>query len=199
MNDKMPISMRELNLFLLSSSGPFVALSIIVFGVAFKIYTGISAVDISIVLVMFFTRSYVEWFFHRYVWHARSLKIGRYFFQNPIAVMHARHHQNPCDITGLLFGGKGVFLAFLAIIFSSYMVIGDIGISMSLAIGFMIILLTYEWFHVLCHSSMAPRLSLLSKIIENHRVHHDENPRVCFSVSSLMADKLLGTTKDAGS
>lgn len=195
----MPATYAELWRFLMAASGPRTTLALGVLGVAYLAVSGFHWLYLLLILLIVGLRSIVEWFFHRYVWHARPLRIGNRRFQNPVAVMHGRHHKDPFDVTGLLFGGRGVLVVHIVIVAGANWLLGDLGIAVSLATGFLVILFIHEWFHVLCHSQMVPRSKLLARIVDNHRVHHYENPRVCFGVSSLLADTLFGTGQpDAG-
>ena len=56
-----------------------------------------------------------------------------------------------------------------------------------------VVLLAYEWIHLLIHTSHVPRNWLFKRIWRNHRLHHFKSEHYWFNVSTYGVDGLLGT------
>lgn len=184
---RMPGSVEEVSGLLLQSPGPVLALALLLVGSALQVYWGTTGPALGIAVVLVLLRSFLEWFFHRCIWHVRPARLG-----NPIAAAHRWHHEHPDDPEGVVFGWQGVLALYLLALSVCSPVTG-IPPAVAVADGFMLLLLIYEWFHVLAHSNVAPGSPWLSQIIANHRRHHDGAWDACFGVSSTLADKVLGT------
>ena len=192
MTSRLPENFRELNTVFFFSPGPIVAFFIIgcsTFALS-KLAFSIWAVLCSSAIVMF--RSASEWFFHKYIWHAKGVKFAGSLYVNPIAKMHENHHRNPEDLSGLIFGGYAVAGLSVVVLGLTAIVFG-LGNALVILIGYLLSILLYEWFHLLSHSCVKPNSPFLSKVISRHRYHHYKDSGSCYCVSQIWADKLFGT------
>ena len=187
---KMPKTMGELNVFFISSPGPAVALLTLIISVFLQWQLGSPWYLLTVAAV--FGRSLSEWLLHRYVWHVPEIKLASIRISNPIARLHAQHHLNPDEPSGVLFGGRMVTLLFILIALSGMAFLSFQGTLAALTVA-SVMLLLYEWCHLLAHSNVVPRSSFLRKLADQHRYHHI-NQESCFAVSQVWADKLFGTS-----
>lgn len=187
----MPETMKELNVFFFSSAGPLVALLILIGSLVAQRHFGVPSGYFLVLAIATFGRSLVEWLLHRYIWHTPAVQIAGLRIVNPIASLHMKHHLDPDNPEGVLFSGKMVFflLIFVAIFGGLFL-----GIQSALTVLTVasLMLLFYEWFHLLAHSNVEPRFSFLKEAAHQHR-HHHIYQQECFGVSQLWADRLLRT------
>lgn len=196
MTNNMPASYKGVVFFMLKHSGPKIALLVIVMCLGYRFYMGWVFWDFLIVGLMFSFRGFLEWSFHSYIWHSRPLPVVRWRIRNPVAVMHTNHHKNPYDSDGLIFGGIGVVLVCALLMLGGWLVFNSLSLGISIVLGFMIVLLNHEWHHVLAHSGINPVSPLFRKAVMCHRLHHQGNANTCMGVSSVLADKVLGTYEE---
>lgn len=188
----MPQNYREVALFMLGHGGPKVAIAAISFCMLARWQLGWHWMDVAVVAAMFFLRGFLEWVFHRYVWHSHPLPFVGWRIRGPIATMHANHHKNPYASDGLIFGAPGVLLVCSLIVGAGQFVVG-FSLSVSMLLGFLLVLVTHEWHHVIAHSGINPVSPLFRRAVECHRQHHHGSSNACMGVSSALADRLLGT------
>lgn len=144
-------------------------------------------------IVFFMSRGFIEWFLHYYFWHENHLPIINKRINNPIAKMHELHHNSPNCIENLLFGGKSVCMVTFLLLSITFVITKNLGLSITICFSFLVILLCYEWCHLIAHSNIKPKSSFFKVIINNHRIHHFKDKTRCFGVSSTIADKFFGT------
>jgi sterol desaturase/sphingolipid hydroxylase (fatty acid hydroxylase superfamily) len=194
----MPRSYREVAAFMWRHSGPRLSLALLMAGLLSKATGDTSWVDGAIVLAMFLLRGFLEWPFHKYVWHSSPLPLVGWRLRNPVADMHARHHRDPFQSEGLIFGAPGVALACTLIFLMGSGLTGSPSLGVTFVIGFIVVLVTHEWHHVIAHSGIEPVSPLFRRAVRCHRWHHYADGQACMGVSSVLADRLLGTYHDPG-
>lgn len=188
----MPNSFGELNGIFLSRREPLAALLLLLLGLACHAVVGMTWSSVAVPVLVVGSRSLLEWLGHRYILHARPLRLGRRTLVNPVARMHAEHHGHPEGLDGIFFGARAVVATTLLLFATTAPVLG-LRHSLGLVNGYVAALLIYEWFHLLAHSSIAPRSSWLRHVVAHHRHHHAVDPAACYCVSAIWADRLLGT------
>lgn len=189
----LPSTYREVIIFMFRHSGPWVSAVLLMCGVVIKLNLGWHLADVVLILSAFFLRGFLEWPFHLYIWHGHPLPFLRWRIRNPISAMHAKHHKFPHDADGLIFGGAGV--AGVCALITVFMLIltGSPSFATTAVIAFLIVLFTHEWHHVIAHSAIGDVSPLFRRAVLCHRYHHHIDGRSCMGVSSVLADKLLGT------
>lgn len=193
MNNQMPTNYKEVAGFMLSHSGPKVALLALILCLIYMGGHGWHWVDVGIVSSMFFLRGFLEWTFHKYVWHSHPLPLVHWKIKGPIAIMHANHHKNPYASEGLIFGAPGVLAVCALITGGGFLVLQSFSLGVSFLTGFLLVLMVHEWHHVLAHSNIDPISPLFRRAVMCHRLHHHEDARAYMGVSSVLADKVMGT------
>lgn len=191
-NLKEMSSAKDLVALFSRQSGPRVLLLAIVGLTLFQqFYFGWSYIEIVVVILFFFLRGFVEWGVHAYIMHAAPLPLLRKRIKNPIYDMHIYHHRHPDDIDGLFFKGRSVFFLLLTAFITTTLISLRLSImvTLCLALG----LLMYEVFHMLSHSGIKVKNSVLMRTIMNHRFHHAVSAQQFYGVSSRLADKVLNT------
>jgi len=180
--------------FMFSRSGPIaLLLGLLLFSVYRLFLSDPLLIDFVIMAVFIGCRSFVEWGLHMYIFNAAKLPLVGWRLRNPISAMHMEHHKNPSCPEGLFFGWAGVLMVVLLSFSILTLVFGDVRLAASGVIAVIINLLLYEWFHLISHSSISPTSRFFRRAVDNHRRHHSEDGRLSLGVSSILADKLLGT------
>lgn len=192
----MPTNYREVAKFMLNHSGPKLALVALFCSLLYRVHHGWGAIDLVLVSGLVIFRGFLEWIFHKYVWHSHPLPVLGWRIKGPIATMHANHHKSPHASEGLIFGAPGVLGVCVILLAGSWLVFGSASLGVSVLIGFLAVLMIHEWHHVLAHSNINPVAPVFRKAVMCHRMHHHGDPRECMGVSSVLADKVMGTCKE---
>lgn len=193
-----PASYKEAVPFMFSYSGPQLLVLLLVFFLIARYLFGSFSIWEAVIFFTFIAlRSFMEWGLHKYIFNADPLPLTRWRLISPISRMHQIHHEHPYQVEALFFGWKGV----LAVVSGSWcallFIFMDVSMALSGGAAVIINLLLYEWFHLLAHSNIVPRFKPFYEAVSNHRSHHFNDGRGSFSVSSAIADKLLGTFNKA--
>lgn len=189
----MPRTYGEIVAFMWRHAGPRLSLALLAAGALWKAVAGATWLDGSIVLAMFLLRGFLEWPFHKYVWHSSPLPLLGWRLRNPVADMHARHHKDPFQSEGLIFGAPGVAIVCTTLFLMGAGLTGSASLGITTVIGFIVVLVTHEWHHVLAHSGIEPVSPLFRRAVRCHRWHHYADGQSCMGVSSVLADRLFGT------
>ncbi|MFZ5722960.1 MAG: sterol desaturase family protein [Pseudomonadota bacterium] len=192
--EKFPENYPEAVRFMFSHAGPGLLLAILISALAARpMLGGISWRDAVIVLLFVGLRGFMEWGLHRYVFNAAPLPLLGVRLHNPISVMHGTHHANPRQAEALFFGWKGVLLVLFLSLLTLLLLFRDVGLAVSGLLAVVVNLLLYEWFHLVAHSSIAPSFPPFRAAVHNHRRHHFVDGDHSFGVTSILADRVLGT------
>lgn len=148
---------------------------------------------------------FVEWTIHVYLLHARPFTLLGRRIEMLSAREHRAHHEAPTVLEGVLIPVYAVLLFLMAIAavnwelsFPIHLVLGGprlayatTGVATSFAI-----LSAYEWTHFLIHTPHRARSRYYKAIWRNHRLHHYKNEHYWFGVTSIVGDRVIGTSPD---
>ena len=193
--DMIPIEKPiDIFIFMFRFSGPIVSISIVCLIIFIKSYYKIWRLeDLLIIGTFVFFRSFVEWSFHRYLLHTAKLPWIGIRIENSIARMHMKHHREPSNIDILLFGGVGMF-CFALFVFVLFLAVSQsFGLSLTICLSSVLLMMIYEWFHLACHSTVNFNSKAMQRIMANHKHHHSGDAKRHFSVSSVWGDRFLET------
>ena len=126
-----------------------------------------------------FLFSFIEYFFHRWVFHG-SIRL--------MAQGHRAHHENPLDYSSLPFFLPALLLAGLAGIFGLLMPLGyAFLLTGAIALGYV----TYGLSHFIIHH-VRFRSHLVRRWAANHHIHH-YHPDTNFGVTTPLWDMVFAT------
>lgn len=190
----LPESYGEAFLAMFSSAGPKTLLAAVVLTCVARLSLGEVAIGDGLVFVsLILLRGFMEWALHMYIFNAAPLPLIGWRLRNPISIMHGQHHEDPGRLETLFFGWKGVLFVIAASFGLLLFVFRDARLAMSGLSAVAINLLMYEWCHIVAHSKIKPENHFFRQVIENHRNHHFVDGAMSMGVSSVLADKVLGT------
>ena len=145
------------------------------------------------------SRPFAEWLIHRRVLHSAPLVVrGRTI---DLGASHRRHHREPADVDFVLVDAR----------YARYYVVGWAAIAAALAAvlpgrrrgrlrptltglgAAYASLVTYEWTHLLIHTSYRPQHRWLRQRRAQHRLHHFRSEHYWFGVTTNVADRVLRT------
>lgn len=192
MKRRLPSTQGEALRFFLLSPGPVLGLAIFLVCLVARHELGDWQWWEGVVsLLLISTRGVFEWLSHTYLFHERPLPYTRLRIRSPIGVMHRRHHLHPDEASSVLFGGPAVVAAAATIAALSFLVTGSPAVTLVLVFNGALLLLLYDYFHLLAHSHVQPQWKWMRKIVDNHRDHH-QHPRLDnMGVSSTLGDWLF--------
>jgi hypothetical protein len=138
------------------------------------------------------TFPFQEYLTHRYLLHHRPIVIFGRPFESIIALVHRVHHRDPWHMERAINPPIAVvlYIVGLPVVFLPFMATGR---ALSAIAASWVVLLIYEWTHLLIHTSYVPQNWLFKRIWRNHRAHHFKNEHYWFNVSTYGVDSLLGT------
>lgn len=192
----LPATHAEVVRFVMRKSGPQTLAGLIFSCLCIKLLIGrFDRYDVLLIGTLLSIRGLVEWVVHRYLLHAMPLPVLGFRLMTPAFAMHAEHHRNPQLLDGLLFKARSVLAFAVALGLLFVLLAGDVGRGITLLLSFLLMLLTYEYFHVLSHSAVVPRSRWLKFLLANHRQHHEGAPNRFLGVSSRLGDRLFETGK----
>lgn len=135
---------------------------------------------------------FVEYFSHMFLLHRPPLVLFGRRFESLVALVHRVHHRDPWHMerainppVALVLYAVGLPILFFPL-FKAPQAMTGIAASW-------LVLLVYEWIHLLIHTSHVPRNPIFKRIWRNHRLHHFKNEHYWYNVSTLGIDALLGT------
>lgn len=131
-----------------------------------------------------------EYVAHRFAFHPQS--------KNPVVlriayVLHGNHHEFPKDKQRIIMPPVPSLLLSGSIFACMYLVAGNS--AFAFFPGFIMGYLLYSGLHYAIHA-MAPPFPWLKPLWRNHQLHHYKNENMGFGVSSLLWDRVFGTTFD---
>jgi hypothetical protein len=149
-------------------------------------------VDVLIVSAIVIAFPFQEYFTHKYLLHRPTRNFLGQRAESVAALVHRVHHRNPwCMQRAINPPIAVVFYAVgLPILFFPFLAPPQ---AMTGIAASWIVLLAYEWIHLLIHTSHVPRNRLYKRIWRNHRLHHFKNEHYWFNVSTIGVDAILGT------
>ena len=145
------------------------------------------------------SRPFAEWLIHRRVLHSGPLAVRDRTID--LGAAHRRHHREPADVDFVLVDAR----------YARYYVAGWAATAAALAAvlpgrrrgrlrptltGLAAAygaLVTYEWTHLLIHTSYRPRRRWLRRRRTQHRLHHFRSEHYWFGVTTNVADRVLRT------
>jgi sterol desaturase/sphingolipid hydroxylase (fatty acid hydroxylase superfamily) len=140
---------------------------------------------------------FAEYFIHRYVLHGWPGWRRGDRRESVSALVHRVHHRDPWHMERAQNPPIAVigYAVGLPILWFPLLPLpqGMTGVACS-----WLVLLVYEWTHLLIHTSYKPRNWLFKRIWRNHRLHHFKNEYYWFNVSTLGVDALLHTAPPPG-
>ena len=152
-------------------------------------------VDLLIAAVVAAFFPFQEYFTHRFLLHQHpwmpfgSATANRSSRQ---VLVHRVHHRDPWHMQRAINPPVAiVWYAYgLPFLFFPWLPLPQ---AMTAVASFWVVLLIYEWIHLLIHTSHVPRNWLYKRIWTNHRLHHFKNEHFWFNVSTYGVDLLLAT------
>lgn len=190
----MPSSYRQAASVLLSGTGIWMMLFLLVFGISSKaMMLGWVWWDAAIIAGFIMFRSIIEWMIHAWLYHARPLPILGLRLHRITSKEHASHHIDPDNMDKLLVTWKGVLAISVSFLFPVWLITGSISLALSAMLGFVLVSIITETVHLIAHSRIPHSSRYISRLVELHRLHHHHHSDACFGVSSPLADRLFGT------
>lgn len=188
-------SLNAAILYLASQKGPLCAFFLFSLAAVFKsVFFSWSPSDFYLIGFFWLFRGVIEWAVHNYIHHANPLPIVGIRLYTSVYRMHIDHHINPHDLDSLLFGAAPVFFGSAMVFFLSSLLTFDLGIALTVTLSSILVLVSYEYVHFLSHVSVDGGGEVYSKIVRNHRLHHNSNPNKYMGVSSRLGDFIFGTS-----
>ncbi len=165
-----------------------------------------SAWDGVAVLAMLGVFPFGEWAIHVYLLHLPPISWRGRRVELITAAAHREHHERPHHL-GLIALGPVEALALL---------LGVVPLVVGTGAGLLaiagaapgrgpvltavtmayVLILAYEWTHLLIHTAYRPRSRAYRAIHHGHRLHHFKNEHYWHGVTSTVADHVLGTAPD---
>ena len=149
-------------------------------------------VDVAILAAVVVYWPLQEWFLHRYVLHAKPLRLGSRLIENGAARAHRRHHENPLDQGATLLG-----TGMIAVLVPVHVVAWSLVVPRAAACTGVACLggaaLLYEWIHFLTHTAYRPHSAWFREVKRRHMAHHQRDPQRWFGFVVPRLDDWLGT------
>lgn len=168
---------------------------------------GFGWADVAAITAMVVFYPFGEWAIHVYILHMKPIEVAGRRIDPPAARGHREHHQDPGDLTNLLFEPRE--LASLLLI-SVPLTVGigvliveifgsaALGPAVSAGIAGNVMIGVYEWMHYLIHTSYRPRSRYYRSVWRNHRLHHFKNEHFWHGITNNISDRVLGTNPEQG-
>lgn len=161
---------------------------------------GWGLIDLAVIVATLVLTGPVEWFLHLVLLHApeesfRMRRLGT-------GTGHREHHLDPSHVGWLLLAGTDALLfqlliaAFTAVwVVPVALLVGSPVLStwFTGVMASWLVLLHYEWVHLLVHTRHRSRNRMYRRLTTNHRLHHFRNEHHWLGVTSNLGDRLLGT------
>ncbi len=133
-----------------------------------------------------------EWIIHIGLLHARPIQLGRLTVDFKVAKIHRHHHAEPWDLQPTFIPFHIVPLTGIPLTVAAYLLL-PANIATTFLLAYITYSLHYEWCHYLAHIDWCPPLAYYRKRVRLHRLHHFHHERLWWGVSTLSADRVLGT------
>lgn len=153
------------------------------------------AVAVAAMLVIY---PFGEWAIHVHLLHMKR-------WSTIASRAHRVHHKVPNDLDQLLLSPWQVvgLLSVAADVVAvgglvAWLVTGAIpwGPLLSGLLTAYVLILGYEWTHLLIHTAYVPKSAAYRRVWRNHRLHHFKNENFWHGVTNNISDRVLGTNPD---
>jgi len=190
---KVPSTYGEALSLTLRSSGPITSVVLIIGGATARVYMGAwHWSDLAAVVSVSATWPFVEWAAHKYLLHRKPLPLVGWRLPELFSTIHLRHHRDPWDSGTLHFKGGTILGAWL-LMTSILTLLFTLRAALTFSSCFFLLVETYQWVHLLAHSKVRIGSPYLRKLVQNHIDHHAIDGQRWMGVTSLLADRVLGT------
>jgi hypothetical protein len=154
--------------------------------------------DVVAVAAMLVIYPFGEWAIHVYLLHMKR-------WSTIASRAHRVHHKVPNDLDQLLLSPWQV--AGLLSIAAEVVALGGLitwlaggsvpwGPLLSGLLTAYVLILGYEWTHLLIHTAYVPKSAAYRRVWRNHRLHHFKNENFWHGVTNNLSDRVLGTNPD---
>jgi len=150
--------------------------------------------DAAVIAALAVLRPFAEWTVHKLLLHGQPRRWRGLRFDLLAARAHRAHHAAPRDPRHVLTPPLVIVELIVAVWLGTAWLPGPLAATAAAAV--FTFALTTEWTHALIHSQYQPRSAWLRRLARHHRLHHHRNERYWFGVSSIGADRILGTAPD---
>lgn len=128
----------------------------------------------------------LEQFIHRYFMHAAPFPGTGMVIRSPLHSSHQEHHRDPDALATVLFGPVNALLAVVAVSGVAALLLRDLAAFFGFSMLLSLMLVRYDWFHLLAHSEVVPASAWMRRVLEAHRQHHNGQGASHFSVSGFI-------------
>ncbi len=138
----------------------------------------------------------MEYLIHRFLLHAPTSRYPRIArLQQRI---HLGHHREPHNLD-LVFLPLPLLLVLVPLFALGYHgLFGSPTITRALVCGNLAGLLYYEWVHFIAHVPVRPSTPWGRWMKKHHLLHHFQDERTCYGVTTPLGDMLFGTGRPQG-
>jgi hypothetical protein len=158
--------------------------------------SGFGAGDLAVLAAIVVSWPFVEWVIHVFILHYRPVTIMGRRIDFPVPRKHRAHHRDPTDLP-LVFIPIHVFLYAIPLqVLFWFSLMPSAALALTGTTVYFAMSLRYEWFHFLIHTRYRPRSRYYQRRWRTHRLHHYKNEHYWFGVSTVAADRVLGTAPD---
>jgi len=133
-----------------------------------------------------------EWTAHKFILHAKPLRIGGRVIESGAARAHRLHHENPVDM-GLSLLPTRTIAFLIPLHVGLWMLFLPPATACTGIACFGGATLVYEWIHFLTHTAWRARSKWFSEVKRRHMAHHQRDPRRWFAFAVPRLDDWLGT------
>ena len=139
-----------------------------------------------------------EWAIHVYLLHMKR-------WSTIASRAHRVHHKVPNDLDQLLLSPwqvAGLFAIAALVVAAGGAIAGAVagsipwGPLLSGLLTAYVLILGYEWTHLLIHTAYVPKSAAYRRVWRNHRLHHFKNENYWHGVTNNLSDRVLGTDPD---
>ncbi|HYI09843.1 MAG TPA: sterol desaturase family protein [Thermoanaerobaculia bacterium] len=197
-DDAMEIlTLRDAMQFFWRQSGPRV-LMLASFGFMIaRVAAGVwTRTDFFVAIAVAITWHLQERLLHEYFLHMKAQRLLGATLSKRLSIHHRQHHRDP-------WRTQTLFIATRAYMYTIPLVVGtllgltrDIQLTLTGSFAYFFTLLCYEWTHCLIHTSYVPQSEWYRRRWWNHRLHHFQDSRHWFGITSPFWDALLGSKPD---
>lgn len=145
--------------------------------------------DLLIALGVIAVFPFQEYLSHRYLLHGPRKTTG---VREVMVLVHRVHHRDPWHMERAINPPIAVVLYVVGLPIIFFPLFAPAQAMTGVAVSWLV-LLWYEWIHLLIHTSHVPRNFIYKRIWRNHRLHHFKNEHFWYNVSTYGVDSLLHT------